>query len=192
MPLPGAEHITTTSLRSVNSKLFLNLPPCESKIMIVNLKMPLAAVIWIFFNNILKTFLMVGTHAVRNNSPLCNKRYTHFVQSFLQCFSPFQKLLSQDRLKVEPPYHSLSVAVKSSLFFSLVSPAFFFLNFIFQTKSVQDANCDQNIIISQETQPNSRTAFAALLTPPVWPFWASASLQNSRHPLPRASADATG
>lgn len=126
MPLPGAEHITTTSLRSVNSKLFLNLPPCGSKIMIVNLKMPLAAVIWIFFNNILKTFLMVGTHAVRNNSPLCNKQYTHFVQSFLQCFSPFQKLLSQDRLKVEPPYHSLSVAVKSSLFFSLVSPAFFF------------------------------------------------------------------
>lgn len=103
---------------------------------------------------------MVSTHAVRNNSPLCDKQYTCFVQSFLQCFSPFQKLLSQDRLKAEPSYHSLSVAVKCSLFFSLLPPA----SFIFQIKGVQVANCEQNIIISQETQSNSSTAFAALLS----------------------------
>lgn len=101
---------------------------------------------------------MASTHAVRNNSPLCNKQYTHFVQSFLQCFSPFQKLLSQDRLKAEPSYHSLSSCEMFPLF--LPSPSSFF---IFQTKGVQDANCDQNInIISQDTHPNSSTAFAAL------------------------------
>lgn len=102
---------------------------------------------------------MVSTHAVGNNSPLCNKQYACFVQSFLQCFSPFQKLLSQDRLKAEPSYHSLSVAVKCSLFFSLLPPAFLLF-------FKPNANCDQNIINSQKPQPNSSTAFAGVLSDP--------------------------
>lgn len=72
MLLPETKHIT---LRSENSKLFLNFSPSGSAIMLVNLKMPLAVVT--SFYVILKTSLMASTHAVRNNSPLCNKQYTH-------------------------------------------------------------------------------------------------------------------
>lgn len=45
MLLPETEHIAFTTLRSENIKLFLNFPPSGSAIMLVNLKMPLAAVI---------------------------------------------------------------------------------------------------------------------------------------------------
>lgn len=60
-PFLETEHITFTTLRSKNIKLFLNFPLSENAVMLINLKIPLAAIISFFYVT-LKTFLMVSTH----------------------------------------------------------------------------------------------------------------------------------